>query len=206
MNARAKKAHPPTLEWAPLDDLLLDPNNPRLSRNERDPNLPQDQVQQLIERQWTLHELAVSFLENGYWPQEAVIVVEEEIYGRRQKVVVEGNRRLAALRKLYKIATKQITPDRKWSEIAEPSDWKSIKRMCERIPYIKMESRAVVSSYLGFRHVSGIKEWRPAEKAEFISRLIENDGLGYDDVRKRIGSTMEAVRRLYVTFSLLTAR
>ena len=48
-------------------------------------------------RNWVLDELAGSYLENGFWQHEALLVVKEELCGKERLVVVEGNRRLAAL-------------------------------------------------------------------------------------------------------------
>ncbi len=49
---------------------------------------------------WTLDELAESFLKSGFWPNEALLVIKEKLGGKEQLVVVEGNRRLAALKYL----------------------------------------------------------------------------------------------------------
>ena len=66
-----------------------------------------------------------------------------------------------------------------------------------------MPDRASVKSYLGFRHVTGIKEWKPAEKAQFIAELIEKDKLTYEKVRRRIGSKLPTVRQNYISYRLL---
>ena len=65
------------------------------------------------------------------------------------------------------------------------------------------ESRESVRSFVGFRHVTGIKEWNPAEKAQFIAQLIENEGLDYEQVRRRIGSKVPTVRQNYIAYRLL---
>lgn len=80
--------------YAGLDTLFLDPMNPRLGRINTGRHVPQDKILELM-RDWTLEELAVSFLESGYWPQEALICVREELYGRDDSLVVE--RRAAKL-------------------------------------------------------------------------------------------------------------
>ena len=90
---------PPKILTATLNDLYLDPKNPRLGRHNIDKKLGQNAILELI-KDWSLEELAVSMLESGYWPQEALIVIDEEIPGKKGPVhvVVEGNRRLAALK------------------------------------------------------------------------------------------------------------
>src|SRR5262249_45833214 len=147
-------------------------------------SVSQEKVLALMQ-DWTLEELAVSFVENGFWPQEALIVVKERLYGSLANVVVEGNRRLAALR-LLKLAIDGKAISRKWDEIISGKSIPST--LFTKVPYLVANSRDEVDAFLGFRHVTGIKEWRPAEKAEFIAKLIEKRKLSYDDVRKKIGS------------------
>ena len=75
------------------DELCLDPTNPRLGRSNTGRGVSQERVLDLM-KNWTLDELAISFLENGgFWTHEAVLVVEEKLYGETCLVVVEGNRR-----------------------------------------------------------------------------------------------------------------
>lgn len=89
----------PKIEYESVDNLFLDPTNPRLGRHIASPKLPLEKVMEIMS-DWTLDELAESFLQRGFWPQEALIVVEEKLYGQSHLVVVEGNRRLAALKYL----------------------------------------------------------------------------------------------------------
>jgi hypothetical protein len=71
------------------------------------------------------------------------------------------------------------------------------------VPYVKAGSRNEVQAYLGFRHVSGIKEWPPAEKAQFICHLIDDEGLSYQQVMRRIGSKTPTVRQNYISYRIL---
>ena len=187
------------IELLRIDDLNLDPLNPRLGRANTGADLRQSKILNLM-KGWTLDELATSFVESGYWPQEALIVVEEPLYGKDSWVVVEGNRRLAALKYLF-LAAKGEPVEAKWDELAEglqPDD-----ELFTEIPVIKISDRADVESFLGFRHVTGIKEWKPAEKAQFIAHLIEKSGLSYDEVRRKIGSKTPTVRQNYISYRLL---
>src|SRR6266576_1806890 len=87
------------IRYSPVAELLLDSKNPRLGRQNTTKDLSQDQVLELM-KDWALEELAVSFLESGFWPQEALIAVRENVGTEQHLVVVEGNRRLAALKLL----------------------------------------------------------------------------------------------------------
>jgi hypothetical protein len=152
-------------------------------------------------KDWTLDELAVSFLESGgFWTHEALLVTKEKLYGKTRLVVIEGNRRLAALMLLHD-ALNGNPASRKWEEIAESG--RPSRDLFTRIPYIEIGSRDEVEAFLGFRHVTGIKEWKPAEKAEYISHLIDDRGMGYVEVMRKIGSKTQAVRQNYISYRLL---
>lgn len=193
----------PIILTEPPENLFLDPNNPRLGRHNIVKGLTQDEILALM-KDWMLEELAVSFLESGFWPQEALIVVKEPVPGKKGAVlvVVEGNRRLAALKMLLKIRAKEKGVSDRWTDLVGGYNTAAFNRL-KHIPYILKESRKEVRAYLGYRHVTGIKEWNPAEKAEYIAQLIEEEKLTYEQVRKRIGSKLPTVRQNYISYRLL---
>ncbi len=185
------------------DNLYLDPCNPRLGRHNIEKKFTQEEILEVM-KDWTLEELAVSFLESGFWPQEALIVVREPVPGKKGSVlvVVEGNRRLAAIKMMARARAKEKGISERWHELIKGYKAEAFDRLKE-IPYILKESRKEVRAYIGYRHVTGIKEWNPAEKAEYIAQLIEDEKLTYEQVRKRIGSKMPTVRQNYISYRLL---
>jgi hypothetical protein len=187
------------IDYERLENFCLDPMNPRLGRSNTGRNVTQATVLELM-KDWTLEELAVSFLESGFWPQEALIVVQEPLYGKLHLVVVEGNRRIAAL-KYLQAAIKGKPETAKWAEIARAK--KPPPKLFEEIPYIKVDSRKDVEAFLGFRHVTGIMEWRPAEKAQYIAKLIEDSHFTYEQVMRKIGSKTPTVRQNYISYRVL---
>jgi len=82
-------------------------------------------------------------------------------------VVVEGNRRLAALKQLNAAIEGQPV-SRKWTEIV--SGVRIPERLFDRIPYVLAGSRADVQAFLGFRHVTGIKQWTLTRKRHSLRR------------------------------------
>lgn len=188
------------IKYAELSDFYLDPMNPRLGRSAHLAHLPPDEVYNRM-RDWSLEELATSFLESGFWPHEAVLCATEEIDGEDRLVVIEGNRRIAALKRLKKTYEGEER-SKKWLELI--GDTPEPKALFGKVPYIHLESRKEVDAFLGFRHVTGIKEWAPPEKAQFIAKLIDEGGLSYRDVMRKIGSKTPVVERNYVAYSILT--
>jgi hypothetical protein len=187
------------IEYSEVSDLYLDASNPRLGRQNTDRQLSQEQVLEAM-KDWTLNELALSFLENGFWPQEALLVVEELLNGQKRRVVIEGNRRLAAL-KLLKLAFDGNPESKMWRELV--GGRKPPQNLFSEVPFIRVGSRKDVIAFLGFRHVTGIKEWNPAEKAEYIAKLIEDHKMDYDEIRRKIGSKTDTVRQNYISYRLL---
>ena len=185
-----------SIKLVEITQLQLDSKNPRLGRHFNDGNPSQEEI--LTEmKDWTLDELAVSFIESGFWPQEALIIVEED----EQLIVLEGNRRLAALKLLHEAARGNPSSP-KWKEIADSATEEKIRGLIS-VPCMKVDERRDVLGYLGFRHVTGIKQWAPAEKASFISFLIDKENLSYRDVMRRIGSKTPTVRQHYFAYRLL---
>ena len=187
------------LQYATLDDLYLDAKNPRLGRHQTNTNLSQDEVLDMMS-EWVLDELAVSYLESGFWTHEPLLVVKEQVDGEQRLVVVEGNRRLAALIYLRR-AVNGHEVSKKWRLLVEGVDVP--KELFVKIPYIHVGSRREIESFLGFRHVTGIKQWHPEEKAQYIAKLIDDRGMSYEEVMRRIGSKTSAVRRHYISYRLL---
>jgi len=187
------------IEYESIENLSLDPHNPRLGRSNTSKELSQDKVMDIM-KDWSLEELAESFLKSGFWPQEAIMIVRQKLYGEKRLVVVEGNRRLAALKNL-KITVEGNPPSKKWKAFLEGQ--KVPKGLFDKVPYLLADSRDDVTAYIGFRHVTGIKQWKPAEKAEYIAKMIDEGGMSYKEVMSKIGSKTEAVRRNYIAFRIL---
>ncbi len=187
------------IQYASLDQLLLDPMNPRLGRDNTGRQVTQPRIRELMQ-DWALEELGVSFVESGFWPQEPLMVVKESLYSKPSLVVVEGNRRLAALH-LLRDALNGHPASKRWKEIAHQSSVPD--KLFKKIPYILVDSREDVDAFLGYRHVTGIKEWNPAEKAEYIAKLIEKRSMGYEEVTRKIGSKTAVVRQNYISYRLL---
>ena len=106
------------------------------------------------------------------------MVVQEELEGEPQLVVIEGNRRLAALKYLHAAYHEEEVP-RKWQTLIQDTQAteEHFNKLFNEIPYIQVDSREEVESFLGFRHVTGIKQWQPEQKAQYIAKLIEQ---GYE--------------------------
>ncbi|WP_022665354.1 hypothetical protein [Desulfospira joergensenii] len=193
------------LEYFRIDDLFLDPLNPRLGRHRRSDDTPVEKLLEYMSEQ-VLDELALSYIESGgFWSQEPLLAVHEPLYGEMRIVVVEGNRRLATLKTLQ-AAVEGKPFSGKWKKISESAQEKGtafLSKLFSTVPVLIVESRSDIDEFLGFRHVTGIKQWAPAEKAQFIDMLLTERKYSYIEVMKKIGSKTPTVRQYFIAYRLL---
>ncbi|RKU36059.1 hypothetical protein C6496_14305 [Candidatus Poribacteria bacterium] len=191
----------PELQYATLNEFYLDAKNPRLSRHYVNADSSQEEILEVMNR-WDIYELAASYLENGFWTHEALLVLKEELNGHHRLVVVDGNRRLAALIYLHRAMNGEKV-SKKWYRLI--GDTKIPKKIFNYIPYILIDSRQEVEAFLGFHHnVTGIKHWIPEQKAQYITQLIDECGMRYEEVVRKIGSNASnKVQEYYISCRLL---
>ncbi|MDQ2862176.1 MAG: ParB N-terminal domain-containing protein, partial [Bacteroidota bacterium] len=175
-------------QFAPvLISLLdLDPENPRLPEKLKTKDTTESDVLNWMLEDATLVDLIASIAENGFFPGEPIIVIEGLKKGRY--TVVEGNRRLAALKLLQDptIAEVSNATVSKLSELA----WKKKHVPLDVSVYVAPD-RDSVDNYLGFRHVTGVKQWPTISKARYLYRLFKKkeyyDGI-FKELAREIGS------------------
>ncbi len=192
-----------TYKEVPLSSLRLDPENPRLPRDQDWASKSEDRLLREFFRRYNLIELARSIADKGFMPRhaEALLAVEDASNAGRY-VVIEGNRRLATLKLLTSAASRQgagITGSQ-WVELAEKA-----RRLVDsdQIPVIVYPDRAALNDYLGFRHITGPTPWRPEAKARFIAKLL-SEGESVGEVARRIGSNHRTVRRYAEAHAIYT--
>ena len=187
------------LQHAKLDELYLDAKNSRLGHHQTNANLSQEDILDMMS-DWDFDELAASYVENGFWEHEALLVVEEELEEEPCLVVIDGNRRLAALIYLHQaISGEQISE--KWNSLIKNREVPA--KLFNEIPYVQINSRQEVEAFLGFHHsATGVKEWFPEQKAEYIAKLIDEKGMSYKEVTRTIGLSTSTVQYYYISYQL----
>ncbi|WP_419166133.1 hypothetical protein [Candidatus Palauibacter sp.] len=173
-------------------DLYLDPENPRLAG---EPFSVDDQegILRWLWRNKSVNELVDSILANGFWDHEELFATEE---GDRW-VVVEGNRRLAAV----KILSDPGLREQLGIHLAEkPSE--EVLESIRRLPVIHA-TRRELWSFVGFKHVNGPQVWDSIAKAEYVFRVRRDFGLSLAEIASGIGDRHETVARLYRGYVVL---
>lgn len=191
----AKKSEPVEykVEFFPPKDLFLDGLNPRLSE-ERVESAGQDDIVRVLWQDKEVSELVDSIAHNGYWQHEELFAVNEA--GRL--VVVEGNRRLTAVKLLSdpalvkRLKIKGI-PDRLTTDI---------RKSFEKLPVV-ICTREYLWKYAGFKHLNGPKEWDSVAKANYIANVHEAYHVPLDEIARTIGDRHDTTRRLYFAYVIL---
>jgi ParB-like chromosome segregation protein Spo0J len=185
----------------PIDRLLLDPNNYRFQDeqnyvtadlNRFHEETVQDRAFRRIRNEGLL-ELKNSILTNGFLAVERLVVrryaAKDDHY-----VVVEGNRRLAALRWICNDYEAGVpVPDH-------------VIEVTKAVPVLVLESDDDESAYLsimGVRHVGGIRQWGGYQRAKLVTELKDRHSLDGNDIAGRLGMSTQEVNRRYRAFKAL---
>ena len=190
--------HENMLQHLNIKQLRFDPENPRLPSHLRGVSNEAEILAHML-RDESLLELMASIGETGYNTSEPLLVTKN---GDGTFCVVEGNRRLAALRLLQE---PQLATMRKQSVTALST---SKKVSSTEIPAFVYSSRSEILDYLGYRHITGVKSWGALEKARYLKQLYDrhmpsNDQTTiYATLAKMIGSRSDYVGKLLSALNL----
>ena len=170
------------------DELHFDRRNPRLFLEDELKGDPSDtDLIRVLWRDFAVDELALSIGSNGFFRHEPLFATMEE--GRR--VVVEGNRRLAAVRLLVDAELRREVGATDLPQISSER-----KHELERLPVIECE-RGEVWQFVGFKHVNGPQAWQSYAKAQYVAWVHHELGVSLHDIASTIGDRHTTVRRLY---------
>jgi hypothetical protein len=168
------------------DDLDLDAQNPRLVGHEL--TTTQADLLRMLWSEGALDELALSIKENGFFDEEPLLLVKE----RGRFVVVEGNRRLAAVKLLRDDKLRQ---DLRATDLPVLSQRR--RKELDELPTSIYPDRVSLWAYVGFRHVNGPMTWDSFAKAKYIADVHNRFGVSLDQIALSIGDKNQIVERLY---------
>jgi len=188
-----------------VEDILLDPNNPRFADISDDSlNVPvsrfadsevqEEAFKKMMHPKFDVNTLAKSIETVGFIPVDNIVV--RQVDDSKNYVVVEGNRRVSALKYLIK--------EYKRGQSILKKD--AIDALAE-IDGLEVKDTLANSEYFGMviqgiRNVSGIKEWDAFQKAQFINSMIEK-GKEPQTISKMLGMQVKDVNRYYKTYCVM---
>jgi hypothetical protein len=178
-----------------VSSLRLDDRNPRLTRDGKYDS-PRDIIQYLFEHEDTM-QVAQSIATRGFFSSEPLLAVKQE----NAFVVLEGNRRLAALKSLLNPDLLEGPSHRAIEKLAT----KAAGRDLTSVPVVVAPNRRLTDKLLAGRHIgTSVKAWDAANRAAFILEKIEEgyephelrDELGFSDADIRSAKQTDAIAKL----------
>ena len=187
----AGKQLPSEVMYVSTSELFFDSKNPRLVEAGGPEN--QKDILRILWRDFAVDEIALSIAANGYFPYEPLFAMKKD----GKLVVVEGNRRLAAVRLL-------VDPDLRRDVGATdlPTITAAAKKALDTLPVVTC-SRDEIWQYVGFKHVNGPQQWQSYSKARYIAWVHNDLKVPLDEIAQQIGDQHSTVKRLYRAWMVL---
>lgn len=178
------------IEYISSANLVFDDQNPRMVEfGVADYN--EEQLINLLWKEMAVEELVMSILALGFFDHEPLYVMRRE---DGKFVVLEGNRRLAAIRSILNPGIVRGDKMRKFEDRITPEIKNKLE---EEIPVIVLASRQDAWRLLGFKHVNGPAKWGSFAKAKYIVDVHRKFGISLDKIAEQIGDTNKTVNKLY---------
>ncbi len=175
------------------EQLLLDPNNPRYQGDFPDfVIIPYSQLgleshqekayDRLMNKRFAVKDLAESISQIGYLTIDNIVVIEYDI---NRYIVIEGNRRLAAI---FMILRNHVNCSQ------------DVLKTIEKIPAVLLKEpyeEASIDQWIlqGTRHIGGVKQWGPYQKAKAIITLQDEKGYSLSETADILGLTKRDINK-----------
>lgn len=187
------------VELKEVNRLLLDADNPRLSAIGDAKS--QDALVEVLWNEMAVDEVALSIAANGYFEEEPLFIIPGDPKNPEQKdkfIVVEGNRRLAAVNLLCDPELRRAVKATDLPKISEKQ-----RKALDRLPVSIYPDKKSLWEFFGFRHVNGPKEWDSFSKATYIASVRRKYEISLDEIARKIGDRHSTVTRIYRGYVLL---
>lgn len=174
-----------------VEHLHFDLKNPRYSEDHGTLiKTDSDIISFLLERS-DLTELLESIANSGYIDIEPLVVtlVDDKL------IVLEGNRRLAAIKLLKNKALAEAC------NVKTPSMSKSIVETLDVVTVYPVGDRLEAQDFIGFKHINGPHRWDSIAKARYAANWYVNErsktnGMTLKDIAKRMGDRHDTLLRM----------
>lgn len=201
------------------DDLLLDPNNPRLVDDfekveDKDVMKLQSELEskfseskagkdEFTEKFTDISDLYNSMLRVGYVGIDRIVV--REIEGKNKYLVLEGNRRTSAI--------KRLVTNAKTFKGADLNKYDKIKHTFDEIDVLQLKTKGLteeqveqrISIMLGLRHFGSVLDWEPINRACNIYQNYMSLEPGLSEFKFQNSRCAEVANQLAVSVSEVKA-
>jgi hypothetical protein len=167
------------------EDLLLDPNNPRLVQKlavsdkvaDKDVLSHQDAIKAQFAKRGSsesdeftdISDLFDSMIRIGYVAIDRIVVRYIETLNKY--VVIEGNRRVSTIKLIRERAEKGLLADR--GDDSEKKQYESVRESFEQLEVLELKTKGLsneelerrIDIILGLRHFGSVLDWKPLNRA-----------------------------------------
>lgn len=182
-----------------VDWLKLDRENPRLvgiSARTTDESI----VAQLY-RGEELSELLQSISANGYLDIEPLIVWLDP--ADNKFTVLEGNRRLAAIRLFREPALVDAITKNERLKIGIPEISDAVRASLAEVSVYRVPDREAAWSFIGFKHINGAAKWESYAKAKFAAEWYKSGKVSLEQISEKIGDRHDTIKRMVAAIYVL---
>ena len=186
-----------TTTKVPVERLRLDPGNPRLAGESR--RMTDEAIVARLYGAAELDELLQSITANGYMDIEPLVVMSDPDSRNDMLLVLEGNRRLAALRLLREPDLAGRIASSEGLRIAIPQIDGSLRATLNQVSVYPVVSRERARPFIGFKHINGPAKWDAYAKARFAAEWYREgrpEGIDLADIAKAIGDRHNTIKRM----------
>lgn len=169
-----------------VSELTFDFKNPRLVEFDLTPKTTESEIIAVLWEAMDVKEIALSIAASGFFRHEPLIVAREN----EQNIVIEGNRRLAAVKILL---NPTVVDD---LNASLPVITQSAKADLKTLPCL-ISTRKEAWQYIGFKHVNGPAKWGSYAKSQYVADVHRDFGVPLADIAQQIGDTHRTVQRLF---------
>lgn len=174
----------------PVQWLALDRLNPRLFLSGGEPN--EVEIIARLYRSEDLSELLQSIAANGYLDIEPLVVLEEE----ENLTVLEGNRRLAAIRLFEESDLPGQIRRQTGLKVTIPPLPEEFRGTLQEVSVYRVESREDARAFIGFKHINGAARWESYAKAKYAADWYKKGGTSLEVIASQIGDRHDTIKRM----------
>jgi hypothetical protein len=189
----------PVIHSFSVKDLHFDHKNPRLAEFSADDRESDTEITRLLWETMAIDEIVLSIAASGFFPHEQLIVTKEKVGNQERLIVIEGNRRLAAVKA---ILMPELVGGLINTHILESVPLQ-VKQSLHQLPAIEVSSRQEAWTFIGFKHINGAAKWGSYAKAQYIAQIHTEFNVSLDDIARQIGDTNQTVKKLYQAFRVI---
>ncbi|MFB4385850.1 hypothetical protein RAC79_21815 [Agrobacterium sp. LR_9] len=182
-----------------VSKLSFDQSNPRYSSDKGMPHETDEDIVTFLNETSDLGELLQSISTSGYVDIEPLIVLGQD----EKLIVLEGNRRLAALRVLSDptlaarcgINAPPVAPDK--------------VDTLKAVTVYRVPDRGEARDFIGFKHINGAHRWDSIAKARYAADWLDEErakgdqGLSLQEIARRMGDRHSTLQRMVSGYYVL---